>query len=371
MRVPPPIAMGIWEEHIPETSSTRLYAETVPARLAPSIRSHLQSAAHKISRCCRSGSQELVAQYSTAAEETVQVSHGIFTAALGVFPAFWRFLCHPVWVPTRREPKQHRRGVLFLLDVVRFGGTFAGIFLVSFLSLNFQSYWAIAESYIEPVTDITNGGSFSPAAATDTFADIAAVLAASPAREASDAGGVLPPVGPPDSRLIIPKLKLNVPIEKPPSDALISEDWKKLESDIQIALQSGVAHYPGSARPGQAGNFFVTGHSSYYTPGKYTSVFARLYQLSVGDEYWVYYGGDKFRYRITDKQEIQPSDVSVLDQPVHERVSTLMTCTPVGTTLRRLVVRAQEVDPTTGEPMKVGARAKAELPKVQMAVLPI
>src|SRR3989344_5373364 len=52
----------------------------------------------------------------------------------------WIFLKQPVWVPGRRkEPKQYSRGSLFFLDVVRFGGTFAGIFFVLFTTLNYQS----------------------------------------------------------------------------------------------------------------------------------------------------------------------------------------------------------------------------------------
>ncbi len=147
-----------------------------------------------------------------------------------------------------------------------------------------------------------------------------------------------------------------------------------METDIQDALQNGVVHYPGTAKPGQAGNFFVTGHSSYYpwAPGKFKSVFARLHDLKVGDEYWVYYGGDKHRYRIETLKEVSPGDVTVLDQPTDQRRSTLMTCTPVGTALRRLIVGAVEVDLTTGEVLKVGEREQRnDAPKTKMEMLPI
>ena len=68
----------------------------------------------------------------------------------------------------------------------------------------------------------------------------------------------------------------------------------------------------------------------------------------------MYYGGDKHRYVINGKKEVKPSNVTVLDQPNNKRVATLMTCTPVGTTLRRLIITAQEVDPNTGIAMEVG-----------------
>jgi LPXTG-site transpeptidase (sortase) family protein len=183
----------------------------------------------------------------------------------------------------------------------------------------------------------------------------------------------LPPVGPPEHRLIIPKLNLNVPVTIPSYEALLREDWSQVETDIQKALEGGVVHYPGTAKPGQAGNFFITGHSSYYpwAPGNYKTVFARLGDLTVGDEYWVYYGGDKHRYVVTSVTEVKPSNVDVLDQPVDRRMSTLMTCVPVGTTLRRLIVAAEEVDPETGEVMAIGAQPVRELKRVGVEMLPI
>ena len=173
--------------------------------------------------------------------------------------------------------------------------------------------------------------------------------------------------------MIIPKLDLNIPLVTPSYQALLSENWEGLEKDIQDALQLGVVHYPGTARPGQAGNFFVTGHSSYYpwAPGKYKNVFARLHELNVGDEFWVYYGGDKYRYIIRKEEEVKPTNVNVLDQPVSRRTATLMTCTPVGTTLRRLILAAEEVDPLTGTSLIVGQQHAKPLPKINVESLPI
>jgi sortase A len=180
-------------------------------------------------------------------------------------------------------------------------------------------------------------------------------------------------VGPPDNRIVIPALNLNVPLVTPKYEALLKGDWTQVEKDIQDALVSGVVHYPGTARPGQAGNFFVTGHSSYYpwAPGKYKNIFARLSDLKIGDEYWVYYGGDKHRYVIRSKKEVRPSDITVLDQPPDQRLSTLMTCTPVGTALRRLILVAEEVDPVNGTTLAVGERASQQAPEFNMEALPM
>lgn len=282
---------------------------------------------------------------------------------------FGSFLAQPVWVPGRKKTvKQHSRGTLFLIDIVRFGGTFAGIFGVLFLALNFQSFWQIAQAQLEHVLA---GPSISISseeqnAVTEQLAD--------EARQKGDLMAYLPNVGPPSDRIVIPKLNLNIPLVTPSYDSLLRQDWTKVEEDIQHALQDGVVHYPGTARPGQAGNFFVTGHSSYYpwAPGAFKTVFARLHELEPGDEYTVYYKGDKHRYIVRGEKEVLPSDVTVLDQPKNRRIATLMTCTPIGTTLRRLIITAEEVDVHTGLALKVGERSDdVAAPAVQLEALPI
>ena len=156
---------------------------------------------------------------------------------------------------------------------------------------------------------------------------------------------MIPKVAPPDNRIVIPKIGKNVPIVEVPDHALRRGDFDMFDEDIQNALRYGVVHYPGTASPGEIGNLFLTGHSSNYpwVESKYNAVFALLPSLEVGDEYSVFYQGELYRYRITEKFEVSPRDVSVLAQPNEKRMSTLMTCVPVGTTLKRLILRAEEV----------------------------
>jgi len=289
--------------------------------------------------------------------------------------AFGIFLLQPVFIPGRnKKVKKYSRITLFLLDSARFGSTFAAIFTALFIALNYQSFWSIAKTRINPVAYVRNVQALTAtvdSALKDKLSKIPS-LAAAGGKEGSLLA-FLPNVGPPENRLIIPKLGLNVPLVTPSYDALLREDWAQVEKDIQDALQMGVVHYPGTAKPGQTGNFFVTGHSSYYpwAPGKYKTVFARLQELEIGDEYWVYYGGDKFRYVIRSKKEVKPSDVTVLDQPLDRRISTLMTCVPVGTTLRRLIIVAEEVDPETGIPLGIGERPSDQIPISRPELLPI
>lgn len=314
-------------------------------------------------------------QVRASVDGGVSASYGAMDELRSILGSLVRFVTQPVLVPTRKKRvKRYSRGTLFALDVVRFGGTFAVIFAVLFSAMNYESFVAIASARIEPILEFTN---------LDNSASVQKSLAEKlrQAPQLPTAGDPeeglashLPTVGPPGDILIIPALNLRAPIVTLPTDSLVQENWKQLETDIQHGLERGVVHYPGTAEPGQAGNFFLTGHSSYFpwAPGAFKSVFARLGELSVGDEFWVYHGGDKYRYVIETKKEIVPSDVTVLDQPVGKRIATMMTCTPVGTTLRRLIIVAQEVDPVTGEPMDVGAhQAKEERPDIKLEALPI
>ncbi len=287
----------------------------------------------------------------------------------------WSFLSQPVWIMRKdHSAKQYSRGTLFILDAVRFGGTFSAIFVALFVTLNYQSFFQIITPYLDPVERISSANG----ATTEIDSALKDKLMKSPmlataGKEEGNLLSYLPTVGPPENRIIIPKLNLNVPLVTPSYNSLLREDWEGVENDIQDALQHGVVHYPGTARPGQAGNFFVTGHSSYYpwADGHFKTVFARLHELNIGDEYWVYYGGDKHRYIVTSKKEVKPSNVDVLDQPTNKRVATLMTCTPVGTTLRRLILQSQEIDPVTGVAMKVGERETRPEHDILPEALPI
>ncbi len=301
--------------------------------------------------------------------------HGVHRGMQNTLRSGVTLLQQPVWIPRKNKPpKEMSRGMLFVTDVFRFGGTFTAIFVALFVTLNYQSFYKILTPYLDPVERISAlQGSLAEVDLALREKLLRSPQLAVAGRNDGNLLSYLPEVGPPENRIIIPKLSINVPLVTPSYSSLMREDWEGVEEDIQEALQGGVVHYPGTARPGQAGNFFVTGHSSYYPwlPGKYKTVFARLHELAVGDEYWVYYGGDKHRYIVSSKKEVKPSDVSVLDQPGSKRLATLMTCTPVGTTLRRLVIVAQEVDPVTGIALEVGQKETRVVTAPLPSALPI
>jgi LPXTG-site transpeptidase (sortase) family protein len=151
---------------------------------------------------------------------------------------------------------------------------------------------------------------------------------------------------PPDTRLIIPKLNKNVPVIFSDPQKLLNAQWESLEKTFQEDLKRGVIHYPGTAEPGEKGNVFITGHSSYYLwdDGRYKDVFALLHTVKVGDEIQVQHKNETHTYKVEEVKQVKNKDVSVLAQSGDEKQLTLMTCTPVGTNIRRLVVIAKEVE---------------------------
>lgn len=152
-------------------------------------------------------------------------------------------------------------------------------------------------------------------------------------------------ISPSDNRLIIPRINENIPVVRISSEALVRRDWGALEAEMQLALKNGVVHYPGTSLPGQSGNVAITGHSSYFPwdSGRFKDVFALLHDVVVGDNIVMYWDQQKYVYEIEEIKVVLPEDIEVLKQTPDERL-TLITCTPVGTNLKRLIIIARPVD---------------------------
>ena len=118
------------------------------------------------------------------------------------------------------------------------------------------------------------------------------------------------------------------------------------EGSFQKALQHGVVHYPNTAMPGQQGNVVIFGHSSgqWWAPGDYKFVFTLLDKLVYGDIIFINYQGVHYIYRVSNISVVAPSDLTVLNQGGSNTL-TLITCTPVGTSAKRLIIQAQQTVP--------------------------
>jgi LPXTG-site transpeptidase (sortase) family protein len=105
-------------------------------------------------------------------------------------------------------------------------------------------------------------------------------------------------------------------------------------------LENGIIRYPGSAKPWENGTSFIFWHSSNFPWIKwdYNDVFSLLDNVAFNDEIIVYYGQEKYVYKIREKNVITPWDVSVLERNKDKSEITLMTCWPIWTTINRLIV---------------------------------
>ena len=147
---------------------------------------------------------------------------------------------------------------------------------------------------------------------------------------------------PSDNRIVIERIGKDIPLVSVPNH----QNWNQLEEFIQKGLQDGAVVHPISREPGTFGNFFVTGHSSYYAwdPGRYKETFALLHEVKAGDIVTVYWEGQEYRYKLYDKRIIEPTETSVLNQPNNHSIITLMTCTPIGSNKQRLILVGELIE---------------------------
>lgn len=136
--------------------------------------------------------------------------------------------------------------------------------------------------------------------------------------------------------LVIDKLSVRAPI-------IISVPGTEEKAYLK-ALEGGVAQYKGTSLPGEKGNSFIFGHSSYYKnkPGDYKEVFKRLNELAEGDVFRIRHGNETLNYKISKSVIAADDDVSVLKQTENE-IITLMTCWPPGTLEKRWIIQAERM----------------------------
>lgn len=105
----------------------------------------------------------------------------------------------------------------------------------------------------------------------------------------------------------------------------------------------GIGHYPGTAMPGDVGNFAMAAHRTTY--GK---PFNRIAELQVGDALVVREKDTWYVYTVTSTEIVKPTDVGVIapvpDQPgvaPTARTITLTSCHPMYSARQRYVVHGE------------------------------
>lgn len=132
----------------------------------------------------------------------------------------------------------------------------------------------------------------------------------------------------------------------PAEESAVPQEVQEVDGSIAIAtegleaalvpgvdaedLDLGVGHYPGTALPGEPGNFGVAVHRGLVPD---------IHEMSEGDQIVIEHAGATYIYQWQETLIVQPEDVWVLD-PTEEPTLTLTTCHPRYSTAQRLIIRA-------------------------------
>jgi LPXTG-site transpeptidase (sortase) family protein len=126
--------------------------------------------------------------------------------------------------------------------------------------------------------------------------------------------------------------------------------WVVVQGITMWDIRFAPGHYPGTASPGQVGNFAVAGHR---TP----AIWWDLDQVRVGDLVVVQTRSTYYTYTVTQTEIVAPNTVAVIapvpDHPGETPTSamlTLTTCNPKWDNYQRLIVHGQltSVRPVSG-----------------------
>lgn len=147
------------------------------------------------------------------------------------------------------------------------------------------------------------------------------------------------PIQPVDTQfgIVIPKIEANAPI--------VSEVDPFSAKEYQRALAKGVAHARDTGLPGTNKTMFLFAHASgdILLAQRYNSIFYLLGKMKKDDEIQIYYQDQPFRYQVTEVKVVAPDAVDYLaNVPGTDLI--LMTCTPPGTTWKRLLVMASKIE---------------------------
>lgn len=170
-------------------------------------------------------------------------------------------------------------------------------------------------------------------------------------------------VDPALTNLIIPKINVDAPVDYNATP----------DQPSQLAsMKNGLAYFGiagANSKPGQVGNTPIAGHSSndVLESGSYKFIFAQLDKVEAGDIIYANYQGTRYTYTVTKKEVVLPTEVSRLVYATDKPLITLITCTPLGTAQKRLLVTAEQVSPSPAAATKPAAQTDSSASTTEMA----
>ena len=145
----------------------------------------------------------------------------------------------------------------------------------------------------------------------------------------------------PEPRMVIPKINIDAPVVYG-----VGAD----HASQMKAMESGIAHFAvagANAVPGQVGNAVFAAHSSNdaFARGDYKFVFAQNEKLTKDDVIYMNYEGKRYTYKVTSMEVVMPTEVSKIQLQTDKPMLTLISCVPLGTAEKRLLVFAEQISP--------------------------
>jgi sortase A len=155
---------------------------------------------------------------------------------------------------------------------------------------------------------------------------------------------IFPPLPPLNINVINKGFYLSIPKIHAYSNVIATVDpWN--ENTYSKALKRGVAQAKGSSLPNEKGSMYLFAHSSGL-PWELTrenTIFLRLGELNINDRILIDYKGKRYTYKVINKIEVWPSETAYLtDVNKKDGLLILQTCTPIGTSLKRLLIIAKK-----------------------------
>lgn len=142
-----------------------------------------------------------------------------------------------------------------------------------------------------------------------------------------------------------PLVQASQPISIPPTPgprqavriqiSAIGVDAAVVRGDSWEQLKKGVGQQLGTTDPGQAGNLVLSAHNDIFG-----EIFRYLDKLKPGDIVTLQTTVEKFNYRVTGSEVVEPTDVRVLSTTTASTV-TLISCYPYFVDNKRIAVFAE------------------------------
>ncbi len=220
---------------------------------------------------------------------------------------------------------------IFSFSIVLIGIVILGYVLLPFIS--WQVYFApvFASSVMQapiPKTTIVN---------SDTIGSLLSGAASGFGKDYANAQNWFPTARFKNGQAKVPSYSLSIPALGIDKASVSTTDYD---------LDKHLVHYGNTPVPSDKGNAVIFGHSTLpqlFNKNDYKTIFAKAYMLKIGDEIITEVAGISYKFKIFSQVVVDPTDTSVFSQNYDNSYLTLVTCTPPGTTWKRLIIKAQLV----------------------------